>query len=165
MRVLFPGSVLALGAIAAMTGCNGVAGISDLITGDLDGSFDASSEASGDASNDDAGQGTGDGGVGSEASIDAGVDADVPPACPLGKVGLRITVADSSQFTAVRDDSNGITVAVGATYANCFLAGTQFELQADPDTSNANHDWGSACVAGRRCAFTLVTAMTIDVKL
>ena len=151
--------------LAAITGCNGVAGISDLITGDLDASSDDASDSStnADGSSTDAGAD-----ANADAALDGGggIDADLPPVCVGASVGLRITVAPSTQFNDVRDDNNGILVQAGATKSYCFAAGTQIELQADPDMSNATHDWGTTlCTAGRRCAFTLVAPMAIDVTL
>ena len=147
--------------LAAITGCNGVAGISDLITGDLDASSDAASDSSTNAD-----------GSSADASADAavdgggGIDADLPPLCTGANVGLRITVSPSTQFNDVRDDNNGILVPAGTTSTYCFAAGTQIELQADPDMSNASHVWGTAlCSPGRRCAFTLAVPMAIDVTL
>jgi hypothetical protein len=146
--------------LVALVGCNGIAGIADLRTGDLDGGQapDVTSASDGSApANDGSG------------AADAGMDADAapgPPACPSPQVGLRIAVLSSASgsFMGVTDGSNNILI--GHALSSCLAQGSQVQLQAIPDDSNATHDWGGVvCPAGRRCQFTLDTPTAIDVRL
>ena len=144
---------LVVATFLGLVGCNGIAGIADLRTGDLDGGQGPDSASVPDGS----------------APADAGSDADAepgPPPCPSPQVGLRIAVLTSSShnFTAVTD-GNTINIAVGDVFARCLAPGTQIQLQAVPDDSNATHDWGGVCPAGRRCQFTLNVPTSIDVVL
>jgi hypothetical protein len=140
----------ALVAALAFAGCNQIAGIADLRTGEL-----------GDA----AGGDTSEAGGGS----DAGQDGLAPPACPSGQVGVAVTVRDSTPggYTGVSDNDGVLPdTAVGAASSKCVDPGTQLDLRAVPDDSNADHDWGTLCPPGRRCGFTVQapTASVVDLR-